>query len=315
MSRVNSNAPSPLTESPATDTLLRGDPEYSYRLDLGAGLSWCISGTGEAQPLLERLASVLGMQPGTNDAKPRLVLGFNPTSFKERHLSERIPSEGWMVTDFMDSRIWSHSTVEHLFCEIEWHGNPNSLFRVWSLIIHSIYSRAIEVGGLPIHAALIEREGIGVALVGASGRGKSTCCRRVPTPWQALSDDHTLVLASAREGFGARPFPTWGDLLLEDQVKLPSVQNRVALSAVFFLEQAQSDEVKSIGQGVAALRINQSASQIFGRNVEISGRPQAKLTRTRLFENACNISKAVKTYTLRVSLKGRFWEKINEVLS
>lgn len=314
MTPEQSKTSSPFTQAPSTETLLHSDRERSYVLDLGAGLSWCVSAPEEAQPLLERLASVLGIRPGSSDAWPRLILGSNPASFRKRHVTERIPTEGWRVTEFADSRIWSHATVKDVFCEFEWNGNPNGLFRMWTLLIHSIYSRAIANGGLPVHAALIEREGIGIALVGASGRGKSTCCRRIPTPWRALSDDHTLVLAGECQGFETRPFPTWGDVRLHERITLPRIQNKVALSAIFFLEQTRSDEVESVGQGEAAVRICQSGSQIFWSNLEILENAQPRIARTRLFENACNISKAVKTYILGVSLKGRFWDKIDAIL-
>ena len=302
------HSPTVGAQNPFAESLLRGDLEHSYLLDLGAGLSWCVSGPAVAKPLLERLAHVLGMQPGNKMAWPQLVFGTRP-------VAEIIPAEGWMVTEFPDARIWTYGATEDVFCEVESFRNPNSLFRMWSLTIHSVFSRAIAIGGLPIHAALIEKKGLGIALVGASGRGKTTCCRRVPAPWRALSDDQALVLPTERGGFEALPFTTWGDVLRHDQVALRGTGNRVTLSAIFFLEQAPLDQVKSVGQAEAALRLNQSTSQIFGSNVEILEKAQPGQTRTRVFENACIVSKAVKTQILRVSLEGRFWDVIDDALS
>jgi SynChlorMet cassette protein ScmC len=316
MNRANSIDVSPsLAKESLTGCPSRGAIENSYLLDLGFRLSWRLSASRQIQPLLEKLAGVLGIRAGRNDTWPRLVLGSNPVDFGQHHSPERIPTEGWTATDLMTTKIWSHSEVEDLFFDLECDGNPNDFFRMWSSIFHTLYGRAIDAGGLPLHAALIERNGFAVALAGESGRGKSTCCRRLPAPWRVLADDNMLLLPQAPQCFSAHPCATWGDVLRGDQIESSPVQTKVKLSAIFFLEHAQFDEIESIGPMETALRINQSAHQIFGCNVDSLEKPRRRLTRTRLFENACRISKSVKAYILRASLGGRFWERINDVLS
>jgi SynChlorMet cassette protein ScmC len=314
MNPAQPKPPPSCAESPSGENMLHKNQKGSYLLDLGKGLSWCLSGSEKAQPHVEKIARVLGSQSGSHDAWPLLVLGSNPTSFKVRRLAERIPTQGWTIEEFPDARIWSHSAVQDIFCEGRWDGNPNGFFRMWTVLIHTIYRRAIECGGLPIHAALIAREGVGIALVGASGRGKTTCCRRIPAPWQALADDHTLVLANECERFDALPFPTWGDVLPKDGIPFPRTQVRVPLSALFFLEQTEADEVTPMGPGEAAVRINQAAYEIFRPNLEILENARPGTARARVFENACAISKKVKTYRLGVSLNGQFWDSIAEVI-
>lgn len=181
-------------------------------------------------------------------------------------------------------------------------------------MVHAIYRKVIENGGVPIHGALIERGGVGVALAGASGRGKSTCCCRLADPWRALSDDTTLVMPARSEGFCARPFPTWGDMLRHDGTILPDVRHAVPLVRLFFLEQTASDEVRPLGKGEAAAKIYASASQIFGSNLAIMERAEPGVVRVRLFDNACCLSSAVKTFVLGVSLTGQFWDKIDSTL-
>jgi SynChlorMet cassette protein ScmC len=291
------------------------NPEEPYILDLGHGLRWQLSASSQGQFLLNELARVLGLRTGRNVQWPRLILGFNPQEFGEHYPSERVPPHGWDALEFAGSKIWSHSAAEHLLLDVQLGGDPNDFFRAWSFVIQAIYSRGINVGGIPLHAALVERNGLAVALAGASGRGKSTCCNRIPHPWRVLSDDHTLVLPGRNGNSLAHPFPTWGDVLRGTQVETSCVERKVALSAIFFLEQGPSDEIESIGSAETALKINQSAHEIFGCNVATLEQPQRRHTKARLFENACEISKAVKAHVLRVSLRGRFWDKIDEVLS
>jgi hypothetical protein len=43
-------------------------------------------------------------------------------------------------------------------------------------------------------------------------------------------------------------------------------------------------------------------------------REEVSNLRKNLFENSCRLAKAVPAFRLKASLKGRFWEKIEEVL-
>lgn len=291
-----------------------GNPDRSYLLDLGLGPSWILSGPGLIRPIVEKLADALRLRPGTHDAWPRIVLGSKPTGFSKGSNARSVPTHGWRAMDLGGSRIWSHDDVADVFCEVDWCGNPNGVFLAWTSIVHCIYQRAIQSGGLPLHAALVERGGKGVALLGSSGRGKSTCCLRLPQSWHALSDDHTLVLAGEGPGFDARPFPTWGELLQGEGITLPDIQCKVPLAALFFLEQTGSDEIRPIGTGEAAVKIYESAIQTFWSNLEALEKIQPRVMRARLFENACRLSEAVKSYILGVSLTGQFWEKIDGVI-
>lgn len=41
---------------------------------------------------------------------------------------------------------------------------------------------------------------------------------------------------------------------------------------------------------------------------------EEKVIRKKLFDNACQLAKAVPVFSLRVSLNGRFWENMEKVL-
>ena len=178
-----------------------------------------------------------------------------------------------------------------------------------------IYQAAIDHGGVPLHAALLERDGKGILIAARGGKGKSTCCRLAPRHWNARCDDETLVL---RSGSGA--------------LQCPSVSNveRLPLAAIRAdLGRAKTDPVvggflfgpRRKRPGYPAwekpkLRpesTNQPArsAQRMWRGLESSVQRENNL---KLFANACSLAKDVPAFTLRASLTGRFWESIEKVL-
>jgi SynChlorMet cassette protein ScmC len=172
----------------------------------------------------------------------------------------------------------------------------------------------MDLGGLPLHAALVERNGMGILLAGHGGAGKSTCCQRLPSSWHALCDDETLVVINEEKQYFAHPFPTWSDYLWKRSERTWNVQKYVPLSAIFLLEQSETDEAIRIGQGQGATFINTLATDVCRRNWRNLDRKEERAQRKQLFQNACELARAVPAFKLRFSLNGRFWEKIEEVL-
>lgn len=181
--------------------------------------------------------------------------------------------------------------------------------------LYPIYQKAQDLGGLPFHAGLVESDGKGVLLAASRNIGKSTCCRRIPNPWDVLCDEEALVMRTDQEQYVAHPFPTWSDYLMKRSERTWDVQRYVPLSAIFFLERGETDEAIPIGQGEAAVQINNSVTQVLLRTHHYLDREEVKVSRKKLFDNGCDLAGAVPAFKLRVSLKGRFWEEIEEVLS
>lgn len=75
-------------------------------------------------------------------------------------------------------------------------------------LLNPIFRQIIDYGGTCYHGGLIEYQGQGILLSGPSGTGKSTCCRRIPSPWQALSDDECLI-SWHDQHYQVQPLPTW----------------------------------------------------------------------------------------------------------
>jgi hypothetical protein len=203
------------------------------------------------------------------------------------------------------------------------HHSRKRLWRISGLAIlrhavYTLYCQAQHAGGLPVHSALVTRDGLGVLLVGDGGTGKSTCCRRLPSPWEALSDDEVLVVRDEHGRYQAHPFPTWSNLRVQEGRSSWCAERSVPLAAVFFLEQADRDDVIPMGQGHAALSISQAAWQVWGgcsKALRSCGGGGESALGLQIIDNSCCLAKSVPAFALRVSLDGRFWENVERVLS
>ena len=113
----------------------------------------------------------------------------------------------------------------------------------------------------------------------------------------------------------AHPFPTWSKSLFQRSEKTWDVEQHAPLSALFFLEQAERDEVLRIGTGQASVYITESSTQICRRDWRYLDKKEEVRRKTMLFDNACTLAKEVPSYILRVSLTGEFWKLIEEVVA
>jgi len=297
--------------------------DASFIIKLANGQGWHIVAIGRVSSWVEKLASIMQLKTCEPNGYPKLIfikresvkggLGELTCMVKEKIMKD-IPINDWKAHSLGDLRLWSHHDVPDVICEIgPGEDHELEIIRMWESL-HPIYQRVQSTGGLPIHAALIERNGIGVLFAGPGNTGKSTCCRQLPPSWHALCDDEALIVRDDNRKYFGHPFPTWSDYLYQRSERTWNVQQHVPLSAIFFLEQGKIDEASPIGQGQAAIFINQSATQVCQRSWRNLIQEEERAFRRELFENAGELVKAVPSYILRVSLNGRFWEKIEEVL-
>jgi hypothetical protein len=185
-------------------------------------------------------------------------------------------------------------------------------------VIHTIYRHVPRSGGLVLHSAIAAFNGTGVLLLGSSGAGKSTSCRRLPPIWQRMGDEEALILPNDRGQYLGHAFPTWSNFVRERGERSWAVERCVPLAAIFLLQKAETDEVTPVGKGEAALWINNSTMEVW--DPDSKGCPNLAgdtewPPRRMLFENACAIAGSVPAFILRVSLAGRFWEEIERALS
>jgi SynChlorMet cassette protein ScmC len=295
---------------------------HEYSLYLSDGSSWRITGDEFSARWIDKLATIMELKESASNGSPKLVF------CKKGHLNgvvdnvtDSVPSKsrcssdnGWNFYDHDTLHIWYHNDIPDVICEMNNNeGHEIQIVNMWHSL-QPIYQQSISRGGLSLHAGLAELDGRGVLLVGASDKGKSTCCRRLPDYWKPLCDDEALVVLDEHKKYRTHPFPTWSDHLWNRSEKTWDVQSSVALCGVFFLEQAEVDEVVPVGEGQASIHMSESAMQIcqkFWRTLDGKGQRQF---RTELFNNACKMAKQIPAYRLRVSLHGRFWEKMEQVV-
>lgn len=314
-------------------------PEYC--LKLANGDRWRIVATKETHRWAEKFASILRLNNDVSVEDPQIILiksvdgGRN---FPYKLLSDsgkKLPQSGWISYDNINT-IWHHTEVHDVIIDVQARQEmrilndtsrkeydqaelaPEELLRDYTsmaMALYPVYRRALSSGGFPMHGAFIELNGKGVLLAARGGTGKSTCCRRIPQPWQARSDDEALVVMDSAGHYKVHPFPTWSDLFFNKELRTWNVQHNVPLSAIFFLEQSKNDEVVPIGSGVAAGYTYLYATQGYTRSLLGMDHHGQKREKMDLFNNTCKMAKKVPAYMLKVSLTGNFWDEINRVLN
>lgn len=179
-----------------------------------------------------------------------------------------------------------------------------------------IFAREAQArGGVLIHGALAERDGVGVILTAPGGTGKTTASNRLPVPWRSLCDDTALVVRDLRGNYWAHPWPTWSRLLEEGPGGCTwDVQSAVPVKAIFFLSQAVEDRVERIGPGHAVSMLLECVGQASA--LMASGLCETELRALHLerFNNLCAMVRVVPAHMLHISLTGAFWQEIDQAL-
>jgi SynChlorMet cassette protein ScmC len=293
-----------------------------YCMRLANGQGWYISATEQLRPWAEKLAAIMQLRVCEPNGYPRLIFTLKnagrrqvsePSGTPDEDVAQALTGWGWKAHDVSDMRIWSRSDLTDVICEIGI-GEENLNILMMRASLYPIYQRIQDSGGLPLHAGLVERDGRGILLAAPRNTGKSTCCRRIPKPWYALCDEEALIVRNDQKKYLVHPFPTWSHYLMKRSEPTWNIQQHVPLTAIFFLEQAEVDEVTLLGQGKAAVSISNSAFQVCYRYWNDLDNEIIRTHRKGLFENACKLAKSIPAFRLRVSLTGRFWEKIEAVL-
>lgn len=297
--------------------------ERCYHLCLSNGIKWnltAINGTGE---WLDKLACIMRLEQAERNHLPEIIfcqMGDFPSARKhydnkgcdyglERNIKE------WFIVGNKVVRTWLNNATSDVICEIDNSGSYElDILNMW-FSLQSIYQHIQYDGGLPIHAALLELNGSGILLAAPGNTGKSTSCRRLPDYWNPLCDDAALVVFDQENGYLAHPFPTWSEYVWELSDKSWDVQYSVPICAIFFLEQAESDEVIPLGEGHAVVSINKSANQVSQKFWQQLDNKTKRLFSIQQFHNACKIAKSIPSFTLRASLHGRFWEEMEKALA
>ncbi len=152
-------------------------------------------------------------------------------------------------------------------------------------------------------------------LAGPGGVGKTTASRRLPPPWNALSDDAALVVKSPDGNYWVHPWPTWSRIragISEEAWDLAAVKK---LRGIFMLAQAGKDRVLPLlsRQAISEL-VDVSGQTHF---IMTNGLDKAAIRRINAlrFTNILDIAEKIPICRLNISQKGKFWENINSFLA
>jgi len=241
----------------------------------------------------------------------RSVSRTPPGSVAEEALA--LPDE-WSIDGFEAVCFFSRKEASDLICELWADGGSDEEILGIAAALYPIQVQAQMTGGLPLHAALLERDGQAVAIAAPSGTGKSTCCRRIPAPWRALCDDEVLVVRDAGGAYQAHPFPTWSEYVRRTAHRTWNVQRAFPLRAVFLLQRSPADFARPLGKAEAAPLIYHSARQTFQRYLVRMDEKKKRSACMTLLDNACLMARQLPVYALGASLGGSFWEKIDQAL-
>jgi SynChlorMet cassette protein ScmC len=282
------------------------------------GQSWALVASLEAKPWLEKLASIMKLKRGESVYKNKLIFVRSyPRSLASISdvLENEITSDNGWKRDFIGSlSIFSRAGDADLICDLGDEGDENLEYNKMWQALYPIYLHAVASGGLPLHAALVEREGKSYAIAAPGGIGKSTCSRRIPPPWRALCDDEVLIVRDPAGAYQAHPLPTWKEYIYYHSNRTWDVQYHRPLNGIFFLVQSDADGVEPIGGGKATTFIYRSASQVFYKSWLTMNPDNRPAIRVQTFENARRMAKTIPSFLLKASLTGSFWEKIDEAV-
>jgi SynChlorMet cassette protein ScmC len=178
-----------------------------------------------------------------------------------------------------------------------------------------VFARQTQArGGVLLHAALAERNGMGVILPARGGTGKTTASNRLPAPWRSLSDDATLAVRDAQGSYWAHPWPTWSRFLDGGPGGAWDVQSAVPLKGIFFLARAADDQVERLGHGHAVVMLAECVDQTSMVMASGLGQEQIRALHLEQFNNVCALARVIPAHVLHISLTGAFWEEIERAL-
>jgi len=284
-------------------------------LQFANGKGGRICSTEGARDWTDRFAGIMELKPCDSNDLPFYLFYRNDSRISEtptEFIKDTLGGKGlteikWQPRRIGPISIFSNNQTSDLVCEIGSDASfEDSIYSMW-YSLYPFYRHILSFGGVPFHAGLVEWNGRGILFTAPGGTGKSTTISRLPPDWSMHCDDEVLIIRDIQNRYVAHPFPTWSNFFLNQQPKSWIVESSLPISAVFFLIQAETDDIKPIGSGTATVLINQAGRQILRRawNLEISVE-QLELRR-KLFELSCELAKTVPCYMLNISLTGNFW--------
>lgn len=278
-----------------------------FEIRLASDEIWQLISTFEAREWLDKLCTIMGLDE-FSELEGHKIIFFKNVSDKS-NITKFLNLNKVHLLNTGPLRLYKCQNASHFICEISNTYSPEVELLKMAQSILPLYMSVLHQGGLPLHGALLERNGIGIAIAAPGGTGKSTCASRIPKPWQALCDDEQLIVRDKKGIYHAHPFPTWSRCN-QEPMEIWNVQTHVPISAIFFLKKSKKDEVNLLSSSLSAVLIYKLSLPVFNRILGSIDESESTLIKKLIFENACDIAKDIPSFILEASLEGKFWEVI-----
>ena len=314
---VSSRPSRPGAEVARLDALLASALNFSgVSLRLGNGAGWHIVAAPGAQGLLKKLTYHMRLTaaPDGPDLRRLILTEEGPDGLAAQTSAHAVQDFAprrvgpWTYCDAGSVRYYRRHGLPHVICRCQGFEEPKSESQILPRLLYPVYLRAVECGGAVLHAALLEKGGMGFVLAGRSGAGKSTCCSRIAPPWRPVCDDQTLVLPSAQGGYVAHPLPTWSACTGPGVGPTWEANRALPLSAIFLLEKASDDALLPVGRGEAAAILAGSADRVTRSALSGIARQARRHARNAIMDVASSLVARIPAFRLNVTREGRFWE-------
>lgn len=274
-----------------------------YDLDLADGSHWEIAaGNEEAASIVSKFGYTMQL---------RMTPGIGETSANRRRLLVRVDVPASVADCNIPMASKKDGHLVSTLCPCEHWGSPYINLVRLSLIIAR---EAQTNGGVLIHGAFAELDGMGVILAAPGGTGKTTASNRLPPPWCSLCDDITLVIQDPQGNYWGHPWPTWSTFLDGGTGGAWNVQKAVPLKGIFFLTRAVADRTARIGHGRAVSLLVESARQASMNMEQNMPKDELRAMHLERFNKLYDLARVIPVQELHISLDGAFWREIEHAL-
>jgi hypothetical protein len=291
-----------LTERQRTINLSRTQ-EVLHNLVLADGSRWEIAaGDKEAAAIVSQLGCAMQMRSATDALGPsspghlcRLLVQVD-AAVADCYVPLASKNDGLVVVRLDAGKHWGSPYV--------------NLVRLSLVFARETQAR----GGVLIHGALAELDGMGVILTAPGGTGKTSASNRLTAPWRSLCDDTTLVVRDPQGHYLAHPWPTWSRFMDGGPGGTWDVQRAVPLKGIFVLAQAVEDRVERVGPGHAVSMLVEGVRQASMFMPVGLFKEEIHALHLERFNNLCALARVIPAHVLHISLTGAFWQEIEKAL-
>lgn len=287
-----------------------------YKLTLSDGRTWAFSAIEIIEPWLDSFAEIMQLKQCSESDVIDIKLVFIAYKPSEEPPLDCLGEKWNMYKAGSIFRVWRHSKIAEIFIELEVKQIDNKYMRITSMwnSLSPLFRHYTENSGGPMHAAFAGFKGKGILIAAPGNTGKSTSISRLPDYYDKVSDD-TVLIVKSKDTYRCHAIPTWSDYISNRKKSTFDVQSSLPLKAIFFLEQADKDQVIPIAPGKASLEIFESYKQLWSTYCHRMDEDTKKKQQLQTLDNSIYLAKSIPCYKMKATLHGQFWKEIEKVLN